>query len=409
MALALFLNVSKAHPDTPSADVEGDAAPYLRVEPSYPPQALRDGIEGYVELEMLIGTDGSILHARIAKSSPGCIFVENTLRAVRLWKFKPRVIDGVVVSRWAETKIVFQLNDQRSLDIEKPAATDGDKTVEIPITEDLPLEEAVPILRVEPRPLLAKLFFVAGIIVFAGALGSCASTQPLESWAVLPESPCSSLEAAIPVPRSTLQTIVGPNFAPAEFKDQRMGQLRFRVYACADAMISGRSSVIGGFGVVTVPLAKENAAVEIAGIGAGGWTSLALYVGPKAGRLRRLMANSAFAALEGEASLSSQPAVGGERVTANIAFANGELKVAAVFQCEPIPFRHMHIAVGTGTERYSLLFGEISGRQCSSSDVSLELIGDTPFSDLGLMAEGATAVHATGVGWHYQSLQNAGF
>ena len=148
--LALILNIGKAHPDTPPADVEGDGGPNLRVEPSYPPQALRDGIEGYVELEMLIGTDGSILHARIAKSSPGCIFAGNTLRAVRLWKFKPRKIDGVPVNRWAKTKIVFQLNDQRSPETEKSAATDGDKTVEIPIAEDLPLEEAVPILQVEP-------------------------------------------------------------------------------------------------------------------------------------------------------------------------------------------------------------------------------------------------------------------
>ena len=165
MALALMLIVSKAHPDTlltdkahPDTlltDVEGDAAPYLLVEPQYPPEALRNRVEGYVELQLLIGTDGSVLRARITESSPGCVFEVNTLRAVRLWKFKPRVVDGVTVNRWAETKIVFQLNDRRSPRAEKPAAMDGDILVEIPLVEipkaeDLPLEEAVPILLVEP-------------------------------------------------------------------------------------------------------------------------------------------------------------------------------------------------------------------------------------------------------------------
>ncbi|MCY4057001.1 MAG: energy transducer TonB [Gammaproteobacteria bacterium] len=90
---------------------EGELEPIVRINPQYPRQALLDGTEGYVKFEVLIGTDGSVLDVKVTEAEPGRLFVRNALRAVRRWIFKPRVVDGVPVERWAKTSIVFELED----------------------------------------------------------------------------------------------------------------------------------------------------------------------------------------------------------------------------------------------------------------------------------------------------------
>lgn len=90
---------------------EGEVEPIVRINPQYPRQALVDGTEGYVKFEVLIGTDGTVLDVRVTEAQPGRLFVRNALRAVQRWIFKPRVVDGVPVERWAKTSIVFELED----------------------------------------------------------------------------------------------------------------------------------------------------------------------------------------------------------------------------------------------------------------------------------------------------------
>jgi protein TonB len=96
-------------PGDPAA--EGEAIPIVRIDPQYPREALMDGTEGYVKFEVLIGPDGSVLDVKVTEAAPGRIFVRNAVRAVRRWKFKPRVVDGVPVERWAKTSIVFELDN----------------------------------------------------------------------------------------------------------------------------------------------------------------------------------------------------------------------------------------------------------------------------------------------------------
>lgn len=90
---------------------EGEVEPIFRINPQYPRQALMDGTEGYVRFEVLIGTDGRVLDVKVTEAEPGRVFVREALRAVRRWIFKPRVVDGVPVERWAQTSIVFELED----------------------------------------------------------------------------------------------------------------------------------------------------------------------------------------------------------------------------------------------------------------------------------------------------------
>ena len=90
---------------------EGEVEPIFRINPQYPRQALMDGTEGYVKFEVLIGTDGKVLDVKVTEAAPGRVFVREALRAVRRWIFKPRVVDGIPVERWAQTSIVFELKD----------------------------------------------------------------------------------------------------------------------------------------------------------------------------------------------------------------------------------------------------------------------------------------------------------
>ena len=93
------------------AAAEGEAVPIVRIDPQWPREALEQGLEGFVQLEVLIGTDGSTKDVKVLESKPGSLFVRNAIRAVRRWKFKPKIVDGTPVERWARTTIEFELEN----------------------------------------------------------------------------------------------------------------------------------------------------------------------------------------------------------------------------------------------------------------------------------------------------------
>lgn len=93
------------------AAAEGEAVPIVRIDPQWPREALEQGIEGFVQLEVLIDADGSIKNVKVLDSKPGSMFVRNAIRAVQRWKFKPKIEAGVAVERWATTTIEFELED----------------------------------------------------------------------------------------------------------------------------------------------------------------------------------------------------------------------------------------------------------------------------------------------------------
>ena len=58
-----------------------------RVHPAYPVDAMTAGIQGTVELEVIIGPEGTVRDARVTKSIPE--LDDAALAAIREWKFKP--------------------------------------------------------------------------------------------------------------------------------------------------------------------------------------------------------------------------------------------------------------------------------------------------------------------------------
>lgn len=58
-------------------------------QPSYPPEALRNGITGSVEVEFVVNRDGSVSDVRVVKSNPRGTFDRGVQTTVRKWQFQP--------------------------------------------------------------------------------------------------------------------------------------------------------------------------------------------------------------------------------------------------------------------------------------------------------------------------------
>ncbi len=76
-----------------------DVRPVVRVDPSYPASAARDGIEGWVSLRFTIDPLGSVRDIEIIDSEPKRLFDREARRALAKWKYQPRKVDGKAVSQ----------------------------------------------------------------------------------------------------------------------------------------------------------------------------------------------------------------------------------------------------------------------------------------------------------------------
>ncbi|MET1218967.1 MAG: energy transducer TonB, partial [Glaciecola sp.] len=73
---------------------DGDATPIVRIEPKYPVQAARDGKEGYVIMSFTINEVGGVEDVVVLEADPKRIFDREAKRALRRWKYKPKIVEG---------------------------------------------------------------------------------------------------------------------------------------------------------------------------------------------------------------------------------------------------------------------------------------------------------------------------
>jgi TonB family protein len=79
-----------------------------RVEPEYPPEARKAGIDGTVVLEAMIGTDGRIHDLRVI-SAPAASLAASSFAAVSQWAYRPYVLKGRVVPVQTTVTVTFSL------------------------------------------------------------------------------------------------------------------------------------------------------------------------------------------------------------------------------------------------------------------------------------------------------------
>lgn len=63
--------------------------PVSKTEPVYPEMAIRNDVQGRVELSITIMPDGSVRDVRVIGSSPRGYFENSAVKAVHSWRYKP--------------------------------------------------------------------------------------------------------------------------------------------------------------------------------------------------------------------------------------------------------------------------------------------------------------------------------
>ena len=97
------------------ASADGDAVPMVRVPPTYPERALQRGIEGRVLIEFTISKSGAVKDAKVIAYEPSQIFNKAALKAVKQWKYNPKIVNGEPVEqRGLKVSFPFRLGNEAS-------------------------------------------------------------------------------------------------------------------------------------------------------------------------------------------------------------------------------------------------------------------------------------------------------
>ncbi|WP_462137785.1 energy transducer TonB [Candidatus Mycalebacterium sp.] len=91
---------------------DGDYLPIVKVPADYPEEALRKGIEGWVLVSFTVSKTGAVKDPRVVKAQPAGFFERAALRAVKRFKYKPKIIGGEAIEVEGVTnRIVFKIED----------------------------------------------------------------------------------------------------------------------------------------------------------------------------------------------------------------------------------------------------------------------------------------------------------
>ena len=75
------------------------ATALVRIDPKYPTQAAKDGIEGWVKLSFSIDTSGAVIDVQVLDAEPKRIFDREAIRALKAWKYQPQMKDGKPIAQ----------------------------------------------------------------------------------------------------------------------------------------------------------------------------------------------------------------------------------------------------------------------------------------------------------------------
>jgi protein TonB len=82
------------------------------VAPKFPDVARQRGIDGWVDVEFTVGSDGTVSDVAVIAAQPTGIFEKAATDAVRRWRYKPVVRDGQPVSESARVRLRFAVQQR---------------------------------------------------------------------------------------------------------------------------------------------------------------------------------------------------------------------------------------------------------------------------------------------------------
>jgi protein TonB len=107
---ALDAMAAAAQDDARPAESYVNAASLTRtryVAPQFPDVARARGLDGWVDLEFVVGSDGAVSDLAVVGAQPVGIFEQPALDAVRRWRYQPVMHDGHGVSQRARVRLRF--------------------------------------------------------------------------------------------------------------------------------------------------------------------------------------------------------------------------------------------------------------------------------------------------------------
>lgn len=91
------------------AKLDSELIPIVQVQPIYPKNAKRIGLEGYVKVALKVDATGAIQEIKIVEASPQGVFEKSVKKALRRWKFRPKTVDGRAVAQTGVLTLTFKL------------------------------------------------------------------------------------------------------------------------------------------------------------------------------------------------------------------------------------------------------------------------------------------------------------
>jgi len=96
-------------PAAPEADAISDAVLVRQVTPRYPTAAMRANQEGWVDVELTVGTDGTVGNVTVVDAQPKHVFDRSAIDAVSRWEYKPATRNGEPMAVTLRRRLQFNL------------------------------------------------------------------------------------------------------------------------------------------------------------------------------------------------------------------------------------------------------------------------------------------------------------
>jgi protein TonB len=98
---------SGSTPAVPARDLEALVTP----GPVYPPEALRNRVQGWAEIEFTVNERGATGDIVVVAAEPRGVFDAAATEAVAAWRYLPRVVNGRPVAQRTSVTLRFSVED----------------------------------------------------------------------------------------------------------------------------------------------------------------------------------------------------------------------------------------------------------------------------------------------------------